>query len=169
MTCSSALVGILVLLCCAILALQLWIITGRSNRNRKPSTPKISPQPLLNNTGSGPKCFRITNVPPGWNKDDLLESLQKCDPSLGHLDVPVSLFPACWDKASQTALLNFKTCPPFFQRIGPDDTTHLSIKDEISDETVVLSVDCHFLDFTPLNKPEGDIVAEFVYYFAKGP
>jgi hypothetical protein len=163
MTSSSLLRCTQVLISCALVALPLWIIYGSSRRNKTPATPKISPQPAQHDSSSGSKCFRITDVPPGWSKDDFRDSLRKSDPSLGHLEARVSLYPSCCDKASQIALLNFKTCPQFFQRIGPDDSTNLRIHDEFSDETVVLSVDCHFYDLTPLNSPKGEIVAELVH------
>jgi hypothetical protein len=164
MTLLSLLVGILVLLCSAILALQIWIISECTCKHQVPSdaTPKISPPP------SQPKCFRVTNIPLEWSKDDLLNSLREIQPSLDHFDGPVSLYPACCDTTSQTALLNLKTCPEFFQDIGPDNTKHLKIQRQSLDKTVVLSVDSHFYDLTPLNKPEGEIVAELVYSFTMG-
>ncbi|KAF8539839.1 hypothetical protein BDD12DRAFT_805016 [Trichophaea hybrida] len=180
MTLSSLLLGILVLLCCAILALQLWIISGRTSTYQVPfadAMPKISPSssqqgsscytshsspPTCAASNPGPKCFRITNIPLEWSKDDLLKSLRGIQPSLGNFDGPISLYPSCCVTTSQTALLNLKTCPEFFQGIGPDDNKHLEIqgRGQYLDETVVLSVDSHFYDMTPLNKPEGEIVAE---------
>jgi hypothetical protein len=189
MTLSSLLLGILVLLCCAILALQLWIISGRISTHQAPpanATPNIALPPseqgsscsavqCLPSTRSasnpGPKCFRITNIPPEWSKDDLVESLRDIQPPLGHFDGLVSLYSACCDTTSQTALLNLNTFPEFFQGIGPDDTKHLKVqcRGQSLDETVVLSVDSHFYHLTPLNKPEGEIVAELVYSFAIVP
>ncbi|KAF8538307.1 hypothetical protein BDD12DRAFT_779452, partial [Trichophaea hybrida] len=179
MTLLSLLVGILVLLCCAILALQIWIISECTCKHQVPSgsTPKISPPPSPQGSSCyadqsshptravsspGPKCFRVTNIPPEWSNDDLLQSLRGFQPSLDHFDGPVSLYPACCDTTSQTALLNLKTCPEFFQDIGPDDTKHLKIQGQSLDKTVVLSVDSHFYDLTPLNKPEGEIVADVI-------
>ncbi|KAF8533001.1 hypothetical protein BDD12DRAFT_785076, partial [Trichophaea hybrida] len=179
MTLLSLLVGILVLLCCAILAIQIWIISKCTCKHQVPSdaTPKISPPPSQQGSSCyadqsshptravsspGPKCFRVTNVPPEWSKDDLLKSLRGFQPSLDHFDGPVSLYPACCDTTSQTALLNLKTCPDFFQDIGPNDTKHLKIQGQSLYKTVVLSVDSHFYDLTPLNNPEGEIVADIV-------
>ncbi|KAF8538249.1 hypothetical protein BDD12DRAFT_806276 [Trichophaea hybrida] len=176
MTLSSLLLGILVLLSCAILALQIWIISERTSIPHVPSdaTLKISPtdqssHPTRATSNPGPKCFRVTNIPPEWSKDNLLKSLREIEPSLDHFDGPVSLYPACCDTTSQTALLNLKTCPEFLQDIGPGDTKSLKMQGQNLDKTVVLSVDSHFYGLTPLNTPEGEIVAELVYSFAIVP
>jgi hypothetical protein len=191
MTLPSLLLGILVLLCCAILALQLWIISGRTSTPQAPpadATPNISLPPSQQGSNCsagqsspptrtvsnpGRKCFRITNIPPDWSKDDLLESMRDLlesmrekEQSLGNFDGHVSLYPACCDTSSQTALLNLKKCPEFFQDIRPNSPKHIKCRGQNLDQTIVLSVDSDFYGLTPLNKPEGEIVAELVYLFA---
>ncbi|KAA8908223.1 hypothetical protein FN846DRAFT_889579 [Sphaerosporella brunnea] len=186
MALSPLLLGSLVLLCCAIVALQLWIISGRfiPAQDVGPvteTTSKILPQTSQKGssqaqtsprTGAasnrGPKCFRLTNIPLEWSQDDLLKPLQELEPSLSHFDGRISLYPACCGPTTQTVLLNLQTCYAFFQHIGPDDKTRLSIPGKVANEAVVLSVDCNFYGLTPLNNPGDDSVAEFVYPFAIG-
>jgi hypothetical protein len=89
---------------------------------------------------AAPKCFRIANVPLTWSKKNVYRVLHNADRSLKDHKHQLSLFPAC-SGATQTALLNFEICTKFFRRI---------------------LLNRHFHDLTPLNTPEGKIVAELV-------
>ncbi|KAF8538592.1 hypothetical protein BDD12DRAFT_884762 [Trichophaea hybrida] len=107
----------------------------------------------------GPKCFRISNVPSTWSKDDLLNSLKEIDPSLERIssnEYQLSLFPACHG-SSKTAILNFETCTKYFQKLKTDDFNYQRTSDGS-----FLVIDSHFHDLTPLSSPEGKIVADVV-------
>lgn len=103
------------------------------------------------------QCLRIQNVPLAWGKDDLLACLQKAHPSLGNLDLgELSLYPACSSSArSQTALLNAEEPLAFFASLRHNKTIYIPVSRKTS-----LEVDSHFAALTPLNTPEGNIVAE---------
>ncbi|KAI5843708.1 hypothetical protein BZA05DRAFT_179670 [Tricharina praecox] len=104
------------------------------------------------------KCFRISNVPSEWSEDDLLGYLGKLDASLGNLAADgsrLSLYPAC-SGPDRVALLNVKNCPEYFRRIRPGESN--SVQQPDSD----LVIDSHFYSLTPLNNPEGSIVADVV-------
>ncbi|KAF8248450.1 hypothetical protein K440DRAFT_254380 [Wilcoxina mikolae CBS 423.85] len=114
------------------------------------------------------KFWRITNVPSTWNEDILLQKLQKAGRSLELLSQTNCrrwLFPACSGN-TKTALVTTSENLEFFQHIGDDKSEHIKILDDSTngkDQTeVYLEVDCHFYDLTPLNTPEGDIVADVV-------
>ncbi|KAF8535670.1 hypothetical protein BDD12DRAFT_983186 [Trichophaea hybrida] len=111
------------------------------------------------------KCFRISNVPTAWNKDDLLKSLRGLGllhDKLGSGDF-LSLYPDCCDPSSiQTALLDFKECPASFLRFLHNDTQCFLTHDKRSDDMVDLLIDCQFYDLTPLNVPGKVIVADIL-------
>jgi hypothetical protein len=141
--------GILILLLCAILALQIWIISGRRTAESSPPVPAPESQ-----------CFRITGVPPEWSEADLLYSLRQVDPSVESWNNDqVSIYPACCG-ARKTALLKVHTSSKFFMHIGIGDSKFVEISRGASDKKVGLLIDCHFHELTPLNTPKGDIIAE---------
>jgi hypothetical protein len=110
------------------------------------------------NSEPTPKCFRISNVPLTWDEACLFDYLKSVDESLDRLatdDYRLSLYPACCG-SSQVALLNFTNCPIYFRRLHPGQDHSVQRKDS----DIVL--DSHFYGLTPLNIPEGDIVAELV-------
>jgi len=104
---------------------------------------------------AGPKCFRITNVPTNWDMDALLGALHNIDPSLKDRKFQLSLFPGCYD-LTQTALLNLSTCTEYFQSLKSNESNYKQALDE-----TLLVIDDHFYEMTPLNVPEGEIVAEY--------
>jgi hypothetical protein len=101
-----------------------------------------------------PVCFRISNVPPMWSEGELLQALQSSGDSLdlATRQYRLSLYPACCG-SSQTALLNLQ-CPGYSW--DPKSNKDQLIGREDSD----LVMDRHFYGLTPLNTPEGEIVAE---------
>jgi len=116
----------------------------------------LSATPMRN---AEPKCFRIANVPSSWSKDKLLTTLKSIDPFLVSKNVELSLYPACSDSTqTQIALLNLRNCTEYFRRLKSNDFNYKEALDG-----ALLVIDSHFYDLTPLNSPEGDIVAEFVH------
>jgi hypothetical protein len=105
----------------------------------------------------GPKCFRITNVPPDWKEDTLLAALETIDPCLEDHNPQLSLYPCLDSTQTQTALLNLGTCTKYFHGLKPNDFNHVHTTDNN-----ILVIDSHFYGLTPLNSPEGKIVAELV-------
>jgi len=110
---------------------------------------------------AGPKCFRIANVPLTWSKKQVYRVLHNIDQLLKDHKHELSLFPAC-SGATQTALLNFEICTKFFRRILPNDHHYVPVPATSTSDEVLLVIDCHFHDLTPLNTPKGEIVAELV-------
>jgi len=103
-----------------------------------------------------PMCFRISNVPRMWSEDELLQVFQSFDDSLDLAtgQYRLSLYPACCGP-SQTALLNLQ-CPGNSWDLKPN-------KDQlIGRGDLDLVMDRHFYGLTPLNTPEGEIVADVV-------
>ncbi|KAF8535736.1 hypothetical protein BDD12DRAFT_326422 [Trichophaea hybrida] len=105
---------------------------------------------------AGPKCFRIANVPPSWNEDTLQAALETIDPFIADGNPRLSLYPCLYSTQTQTALLNLGACTEYFQCLQPNDFSYVHIAD------VLLVIDSHFYDLTPLNSPEGSIVADVV-------
>jgi len=102
-----------------------------------------------------PKCFRISGVPLHWNENDLFDALHAIDSSLTHQNFRSSLYPGC-SGSTQIALVNLDS-----------GTEHLGCHKylqvpESSSRTAVLTIDSDFYNLTPLNVPEGEIVAELV-------
>ncbi|KAF8241752.1 hypothetical protein K440DRAFT_621749 [Wilcoxina mikolae CBS 423.85] len=123
-----------------------------------PHTLRGSVPSTSHTVGPGPKCFRISNVPPTWNEQDLLVYLESLDCSLVGLatsNTRLSLYPACFGSC-KVALLNMTDCPEYFQSLSQNE--YHSVRQADSD----LVIDSHFYDLTPLNTPEGDIVADVV-------
>jgi hypothetical protein len=113
--------------------------------------------------GPKPKCFRISGVPPNWSKGDLLAALQDIDPSLNGQNHQLSLYLACCGP-TQTALLYLYTCTKYFQNLKPNEDNYAKTN-KVNGTDVVLVLDCHFYDLTPLNNPKSEIVAELVESF----
>jgi hypothetical protein len=127
------------------------ILTSRSGASGPSNIPMANPRP---------KCFRIGNVPSTWSEDNLLNSLKEIDPSLECIrsnEYQLSLFPAC-QGTSKTAVLNLKTSTPYFEQLEPNDSSYYKTSDG-----AFLVIDSHFHDLTPMNSPEGEIIAEFVF------
>jgi hypothetical protein len=104
---------------------------------------------------SGPKFIRISGVPQDWTEEDVLKGLLAVGPTCtlqGQVS-DLTLYPDC-SGTGQTGLLN---CTGLIEYIKPEGIT-LEIAKQDSRETVVL--DSHFHDFTPLNTPANDILAE---------
>jgi len=100
-------------------------------------------------------CVRISGVPLNWNENDLFDVLEAIDPSLTHTQRP-SLYPACSD-STQTALLNLDYCPEYFQH-----AKYHQVPESTSRTAAHLAIDSNFYNLTPLNIPEGEIIAELV-------
>jgi hypothetical protein len=118
------------------------------------STPDLK---IIHAGDSGPKCFRIANVPLNWSEDMLIAALRDADPFLESQKPQISLYPCVDSTQTQTALLNLGTCTEYFQGLISDDFNYLKTSDG-----TLLVIDSHFYDLTPLNSPEGGIVAELV-------
>lgn len=99
-------------------------------------------------------CFRISNVPSTWGKDELVEAIQSLDEPLSvSADYTLSLHPACHG-SSQTALLELERLPNHLSSLRTNESKRIGRED------LDLVVDRHFYGLTPLNTPEGGIVAE---------
>jgi len=103
----------------------------------------------------GPRCFRISGVPPSWSENDLFDVLQTLDPPLTRNEKP-SLFPAC-SGLTQTALLNLDSYPEHLPH-----AKYLQLPETTSRTGAHLTIDCDFYNLTPLNIPKGEIIAELV-------
>jgi len=111
---------------------------------------------LTRTSNDGPKCFRIANIPPDWKEDTLLATLETIDPCLEDHNPQLSLYPCLDSTQTQTALLNLGTCTKYFHGLKPNDFNHV----HTTDNNIV--IDSYFYGLTPLNSPEGKIVAELV-------
>ncbi|KAA8893236.1 hypothetical protein FN846DRAFT_963294, partial [Sphaerosporella brunnea] len=104
---------------------------------------------------AAPMCFRITNIPPSWDENNISEALQTIDPELKDITANISRFPAYFG-STQTALLNLDICTKFFGGLDPKK----AIQEKVS--SAWLSIDSHFHGLTPLNTPEDEVVADVV-------
>jgi hypothetical protein len=137
---------------CSVSTSHAQNVTGRETLTLPgPSVRGVSD---THNSGieNSPMCFRIANVPSTWSKERLITALLTVDPSLDKTS-QLSLYPACCG-STQTALLNLATCTEYFQIIKLNKYNYVNT----SDGTLV--IDSHFYDLTPLNNPNGEIVAE---------
>ncbi|KAF8540115.1 hypothetical protein BDD12DRAFT_777518, partial [Trichophaea hybrida] len=105
---------------------------------------------------AGPKCFRISNVPLNWNEDMVHATLETIDPFIADGNPRLSLYPCLYSTQTQTALLNLGTCTEYFQHLQPNDFKYVAIEDDH------LVIDSHFYELTPLNSPEGSVIADVV-------
>lgn len=125
--------------------------TERSPLDRAGSDTARSSEPR-----SRPMCFRISNVPLTWGKEDLVEHLKR----VGFVDKGhnrVSLYPAC-SGDGQVALLNLVEYFEWFRQLSITGSDTLP---GCGSETN-LQIDRHFYGLTPLNNPKKNIAAEFV-------
>ena len=129
-----------------VLTLLLWILR-RAQLHQSSSTPAAKPK-------LASVCFRISNVPPTWNEGEILQAFQSSDGSLDQAtdQYRLSFYPAC-SGSSQTALLDLQ-CPGYLWNLqsNEDKLIHREGSDIVMDR--------HFHGLTPLNTPEGEIVAE---------
>jgi hypothetical protein len=130
----------------SVLTLLLWMLRRAQLYRRSSIIPAAKPQLAV--------CFRISNVPPTWNEAELLQAFQTSDDSLDFTtgQYRLSFHPAC-SGSSQTALLNLQ-CPGCSWNIQSNEDK--LIRSGGSD----IVMDRHFYGLTPLNTPEGEIVAE---------
>jgi hypothetical protein len=131
--------------------------TGSSILDVGSSQQSIDPTRL----NSPPKCFRISGVPSSWNENDVFDALHIIDPSLTHQNFRSSLYPGC-SGSTQVALLNSDSGTKHFECYK-----YLKVP-ESTNRTVVLTIDSDFFNLTPLNIPEGEIVAELVLAMPSG-
>ncbi|KAF8533705.1 hypothetical protein BDD12DRAFT_898072 [Trichophaea hybrida] len=178
MTSSSIMDVILLVLFCTIILLRLsqHIKLSASIPNSNQTNPSHNPKPttqdppaVVHQSSSEPKCFRVSNIPAGWTKDNLRCWLERLDERLdfNNADCRVSLYLACYGRG-QTALLNMKCIPECFRNIDPGESKHFNVSNKLGcpGKEIVLSVDYHFYDLTPLNTPDmrpEHIVTEFVH------
>ena len=123
----------------------------------KPEASQPEPRPVPKQ--NKPTCFRITGIPPHWDRGRLEKELRNIDPELDPMGAEVSgPFPDSCDP-TQTALLNMDECTPYFT------FEHSQEKLEAINERgkkVQLVFDNHFYDLTPLNRAEEPIELELV-------
>jgi hypothetical protein len=112
------------------------------------------------NSNPRPKCFRISGVPSTWSEDDLFDALLTIDPSLARQNYRPSLYPACCS-STQIALLNLGPCTQHLHQ-----QNHLLVSESADRTAALLTIDSHFSNLTPLNVPEGEVVAELVFVYA---
>lgn len=108
------------------------------------------------------KCWRITGIPDTWDKDTLLDALQKIESleNLRRCVEQLSLHSEP-DGSTKAALLNLNEQPGFFKGIDRFTPKFVSLGGGGSEgNDLCLWVDCNFYGFTPLNTPEGDVLAE---------
>jgi hypothetical protein len=105
----------------------------------------------VNKTKSKPKCFRILDIPDGWDMKDLKKTLETLDSSLSSRKYDLSLYPACHGMG-QVAILKLNEGTEYFDRIVPGKAFHI--------EGEELAIDCDFEGLTPLNSPSEEINAE---------
>jgi len=99
-------------------------------------------------------------VPLDWKVIDLLDALKAIDSSLKDHKHQLSLYPAC-NTPTQTALLTLDSCSKYFRSLKPNES-YYETTSVVNKSKTILTLDSHFHDLTPLNTPEGDIVAESV-------
>jgi hypothetical protein len=148
MTSSSLVPGSLLVLFVIILVVQL----SRVSR-RRASAPR--------DPDSGPICFRISQIPKDWEEEFVLQTVLRIDPELRPEDMELSLFPSCCDPTQKTALLNLKRNTKYFRSFKKNgEKTQEFIGENL--KKIVLVLDKHFYDLTPMNSPQKPIIAEFV-------
>ena len=108
------------------------------------------------------KCFRISGLPSSWGENDLFDALHAIDPCLTRQDYQPSLNPSCYS-STQTALLNMDRTEHFQHR------NHVQVSESVSRSAPLLTIDSHFYNLTPLNVPEGEVVAELVIVVVRAP
>jgi hypothetical protein len=103
--------------------------------------------------GPKPMCIRISGIPKDWSKADLLTVLRTFDPSLAPVEkqYSISVYPSCYGR-DNTALLNVE--------IGANIAERLKMGGGIDIPSCDLILDSHFYGLTPLNTPQGGILAE---------
>ena len=132
-----------------------------------PPTASTDPNSYTITTPSSrTKCFRISGIPHDWEKDDLLGALQAIDPDLRNQKPQLSLYPACRGPR-QTALFELDTTK-YFQSLSPNEPNYARVSPPNKNE-VVLTIDSHFYDLTPLNAPDKQIIAELVAFCLPNP
>jgi len=132
--------------------------TGSGVRTVGAGEPRPNDPPNLNQL----KCFRISGLPSSWSANDLFEALHAIDPSLTRQNYRPSLYPACYN-STQIALLNLDPSTEHLQR-----HKHLQVSESASRTVALLTIDSQFYNLTPLNVPEGEVVAELVAVRALG-
>ncbi|KAF8544651.1 hypothetical protein BDD12DRAFT_906355 [Trichophaea hybrida] len=100
-----------------------------------------------------PKCFRISGVPSSWSENDLFDALYTINPSLTRQNCRSWLYLGC-SGSTQIALLDSRT--EHLER-----HKHLQVP-ESAGRTVVLTIDRHFYNLTPLNDPVGEVIADVI-------
>ena len=133
------------------LTLILWM-----HRRAQLHQPEVSFDVSTAKHKLAPACFRISNVPPTWNERNLLQAIRSSDDSpdlASTAQYRLSFYPAC-SGSRQTALLNLQS--PGCQWNLQSNEDKLIRGEDDSD----IVMDRHFRGLTPLNTPEGEIVAE---------
>ena len=136
--------GVWIAIALSVLTLLLWML--RRAQLHQGSSSISAAKPKL-----APVCFRISNVPPMWNEGDLRQAFHD-SLGLATSQYQLSFYPAC-SGSSRTALLKLQ-CPGSSCNLLPNEDN--LIRREDSD----IVIDRHFHGLTPLNTPEGEIVAE---------
>ena len=134
----------------SVLTLLLWMLRRAQFHQGSSSLSALASKPKLATV-----CFRISNVPPTWNEADLLQAFRSSDDSLDLAtgQYRLSLYPAC-SGSSRTALLKLQ-CPGCSWNLQSNEDR--LVRREGGSAIVM---DRHFYGLTPLNTPEGEIVAE---------
>ena len=124
----------------------------------EPRAAQPGPHPIPKQ--NQPMCFRISGIPPLWDRERLEKALQTIDPDFDLKRAEVSgPFPDCYDPPSQVALLNLSGRTSYFTLV-PNQEKHGVINE--NGEKVRLAIDKHFYDLTPLNRAEQPINMELV-------
>ena len=122
----------------------------------EPGAAQPKPQPVSKQ--NQPTCFRISGIPPDWDRARLKKELQTIDPGFDNMGAMISgPFP---DSYGYTALLDLNECTSYFT-FEPNQEKHVLINE--SDRRARLVLDKHFYDLTPLNRAEVPIEMELVY------
>ncbi|KAF8241553.1 hypothetical protein K440DRAFT_591862, partial [Wilcoxina mikolae CBS 423.85] len=105
------------------------------------------------------KCVRISGIPKWWSVPDLLAALEAFDPSITDVQQSISIYPACCVD-THTALLCLNSPTGIYERVKLNEAMH--IVNTSSGPEIVLVINSHFYNLTPLNTPEGPILADVV-------
>ena len=123
----------------------------------KPGTSQ--PEPQTGSKQNQQTCFRISGIPPHWDRERLKKALQTIEPEFNPMGAEVSgPFPDVYDR-TQVALLGLRAGAPYFI-FEPNQEKHKVISED--GQRVHLVLDNHFYDLTPLNRAKEPVKVESV-------
>jgi hypothetical protein len=102
--------------------------------------------------------FRMSGIPVGWTELDVVTALKALEPTIINSDqhLGLSLYPACAG-LTQTGLLKVENCLELREKL---QSGQITLELSVESESVIVDIDCHFHDLTPLNTPGNELIAE---------